>query len=149
MATTTATVSISSSDLMAGSALSINASSTLMKTGLTTGLEVLEMGKNTLPVAGDGTSEHLALFEGGVHADDRDQAAYVYLCNNATDDTYYIEVTLHDTVIGRLYAGDWMFMPYSQGDNVAELNLEAEGGTCPYEYALFASSKTLLASDQA
>jgi len=145
MATTTATVSISSSDLMPGSNLSINASSTLMKTGLTTGLEVVEMGKNTLTVA----DSHKALYEGGVAAADRDQASWVYICNSATDDTYYIEVTLHDTVIGSLYAGDWMFMPYSQGDNAAELNLEAEGGTCPYEYALFATSKTLLDSDQA
>ena len=149
MATTTATVSISSADLQKGNTLSINASSTLTKTGLTTGLDVIEVGKNTLPVAGDATSEHLALFQGGVHTDDRDQSSYVYLCNNATDDTYYIEVTLHDTVIGRLYAGDWMFMPYNQGDAVAELNLEAEGGTCPYEYALFATSKMLLASSQA
>ena len=38
MATTTATVSISSSDLT-GSPLSINASSTLMAAGLTTGLK--------------------------------------------------------------------------------------------------------------
>ena len=41
MATTTATVSISSSDLQPGSALSLNASSTLMQTGLTTGLELI------------------------------------------------------------------------------------------------------------
>tara|TARA_R100000808_G_C2127535_1_gene137479 strand:+ start:476 stop:925 length:450 start_codon:yes stop_codon:yes gene_type:complete len=149
MATTTATVSISSSDLIPGSNISINGSSTLMKTGLTTGLDVLEIGKNTLAVAGDGSSDHLALFEGGVHADEQDQAAYLYMCNNATDPTYYIEVTLHDTVIGRLYAGDWMFMPYSQGDNVAELNLEAEGGTQTYEYALFATAKMLLESNQA
>ena len=39
MATTTATVSITSSDLTPGSALAISASSTLMKTGLTTGME--------------------------------------------------------------------------------------------------------------
>ena len=38
MATTTASVSISSSDLTPGSNLSINASSTLMKTGLTTAI---------------------------------------------------------------------------------------------------------------
>jgi hypothetical protein len=145
MATTTATVSISSSDLIPGGNISINGSSTLMKTGLTTGLDVLEMGKNIITVS----DSHKALFQGGVAAADRDQAAYVYLCNNATDDTYHIEVTIHDTVVGRLYAGDWMFMPYSQGDNVAELNIEAEGGSCEYDYALFATSKALLDSSQA
>ena len=40
MATTTATVSISSSDLQPGNNLSINASSTLMQTGLTAGLGI-------------------------------------------------------------------------------------------------------------
>ena len=51
MATTTATVSITSSDLQPGQNLSINASSTLMKTGLTTGMDVIRMGKNTLATA--------------------------------------------------------------------------------------------------
>jgi len=145
MATTTATVSINSTDLQVGNQLSINASTTLMQTGLTTGLEIMEVGKNNLTVA----DSHKALYEGGVAAADRDQASYVYLCNDATEDTSYIEVGIHDTIVGRLYAGDWMFMPYAQGDNAAEISIEAEGGTCPYQYAIFATSKTLLDSDQA
>ena len=140
MATTTATVSISSSDLQPGSNLSINASSTLMKTGLTTGMDIVRMGKNTLTVA----DAAKVLHEGGVDADDRDQACFVYLCNNATDDTYYLLVTINATLVGRLYAGDWMWMPYSQGDNAAELNIEAEGGTCEYEYAIFSTVETPL-----
>jgi len=145
MATTTAGVSISSSDLQLGNRLSINATSTLMKTGLTTGLEIMEMGKNSLTVA----ASHKALYEGGVAAADRDQASYIYLCNDATEDTYYIEVVIHDTIMGRLYAGDWMFMPYAQGDTDSEISIEAEGGTCPYQYAIFSTIKTLLDSTQA
>ena len=145
MATTTATVSVNSTDLQVGNQLSINASTTLMQTGLTTGLEIMEVGKHNLTVA----DSHKALYEGGVAAADRDQAAYVYLCNDATEDTSYIEVGIHDTIVGRLYAGDWMFMPYAQGDAAAEISIEAEGGTCPYQYAIFATSKTLLDSDQA
>ena len=140
MATTTASVAISSSDLQVGNTLSINASSTLMQSGLTTGLEIMDMGKSEL-ATGDSSK---ALHEGGVAAADRDQACWVYLCNNATDDTFYILVTINTTTVGRLYAGDWMWMPYAQGDNAAELNLEAEGGTCPYEYAIFSTAKTLL-----
>ena len=48
MATTTASVSISSADLMSGGGLSINASSTLMKSGLTTGMELMEMGNHSI-----------------------------------------------------------------------------------------------------
>ena len=106
MATTTATVSINSSDLQPGNTLSINASTTLMQTGLTTGLEIMDMGKSELTVA----HSHKKLRDALGTAD---TANYVYLCNNATDDTFYIEVVLHDTVIGRLYAGDWMFTPWN------------------------------------
>ena len=141
MATTTATVNISSSDLQPGSPLSINATSTLMKTGLTTGLEIMDMGKSSVTVANSHKKLRDAL--GTV-----DTANYMYLCNNATDDTYYIEVVLHDTVIGRLYAGDWMFTPWSMSDAVAEWSIEAEGGTCPYEYAFFCSTYELADSAQ-
>jgi len=141
MATTTATVSISSSDLQPGHNLSINASSTLMQAGLTTGLEIMDMGKSELTVAHGDKSLELALGTA-------DTANYLYLCNNATDDTYYIQVVLHDTVIGRLYAGDWMFTPWNMSDTVAEWGIEAEGGTCPYEYAIFKSTWTLPDSAQ-
>jgi len=145
MATTTATVSISSSDLMSGNPLSINATSTLMKTGLTTGMELMDMGKGSLTTA----DSHKALKAASAVTADHDTANWFYLCNKATDDTFYIEVVLHDTVIGRLYAGDWMFTPWSQSDDAAEWQIEAEGGTCPYEYAFFKSAETLVDGSQA
>ena len=141
MATTTATVSISSSDLQPGQHLSINASSTLMQTGLTTGLEIMDMGKSSIAVA----DVHKKLRDALGTAD---TANYMYLCNNATDDTFYLQVVLHDTVIGRLYAGDWMFTPWNMSDAVAEWSIEAEGGTCPYEYAFFCSTYVLADSAQ-
>ena len=55
MATTTATVSISSSDLMPGSPLSITANTVLTKAGVTTGLTQIEIepqgGTNTIEYA--------------------------------------------------------------------------------------------------
>ena len=145
MATTTATVSISSSDLQPGNSLSINASSTLMQTGLTTGLEIMDMGRSELTVANSHKALHEALPAGDPTYN---TANYMYLCNSATDDTYYIEVVLHDTVIGRLYAGDWMFTPWNMSDADAEWSIEAEGGTCPYEYAFFKSTYELPDSTQ-
>jgi len=140
MATTTATVSISSSDLTPGSNLSISASTTCMKAGLTTGLELMEMGRGNLLVADGSKSLKLATAAGD------DGASKVYICNNATDDTYYINVDIHDQRLGRLYAGDWTFFPWSQTDVVAELVIEAEGGTCPYEWAIFKEGETLVAA---
>ena len=139
MATTTATVSISSSDIVPGSPVSISASTTCMKAGLTTGLEKMEMGKNTLTVAEGSTSLKLATAAGA------DGAGKVYLCNNATDDTFYLRLDLHDTIVGRLYAGDWLFIPWSQNDDTNELVIEAVGGSCPYEYAIFKEDETRVA----
>ena len=124
MATTTATVSISSSDLIPGSALNINASTTCMKAGLTTGLELMEMGNGKL-LTGDASKSLQTL----PTAAGNDGASKLYLCNNATDDTYYIDVDVHDQNMGRLYAGDWMFIPWSMTDTVAQIVIEAEGGT--------------------
>ena len=115
-----------------------------MQTGLTTGLEIMDMGASTLMLGDD--DQHVALHEALGTAD---TSNYVYLCNNSTDDTYYIEVGLHDTIIGHLYAGDWMFMPWNMSDADAEISIESKLGNNKYEYAIFKSTYTLPASDQA
>jgi len=140
MATTTATVSLSSNDLQSGGNLAINASTTCMKAGLTTGLDKMEMGKNTLTVADGSTSLKLATAAGD------DGASKVYLCNNATDDAFYIRLDLHDTIVGRLYAGDWLFIPWSQNDTTNELVIQAINGSCPYEYAIFKEDETAVSA---
>ena len=144
MATTTATVSISSSDLIPGGNISINGTSTLMKAGLTTGLDMMESGKGILTVAA--SNNGVVLKE--ATAAGENTAAKVYICNNATDDTYYIIIKIHDTILGRLYAGDWCLFPWSQGGTATgsdEISLEAEGGTCPYEWAIFKEGETMVA----
>ena len=134
MATTTASVSISSSDLQPGNSLSINASSTLMKAGLTTGMELMEMGAGKLTQASGADALHEAL--GTV-----DSANWVYICNSSTDDQQYMKIGIHDTVIGNLGAGEWLWMPWNMGTADNEINIEAEAsGTIPYDYAIFKSA---------
>ena len=140
MATTTATVSISSSDLTPGSNLSINASSTLMKTGLTTGMELMEMGNAELIAATE-----YQLFADGPATDNG--AYWIYICNNSTDDTYYTDIKIHETTIGRLQAGDWMWMPWNASDGDAEIEVEGQVGTNKIEYALFKTAWTLPAAE--
>ena len=140
MATTTATISISS-DIMPGSPLSISASSTLMKTGITTGMELMEMGN--AEIAQDYEPQ---LFADGPATDNG--AYFIYICNTTTDDTtYYIEYKIHETVIGRLYAGDWMFVPYNASDGDAEIEVKALTGINKIEYAMFKTAWTLPAAD--
>ena len=137
MATTTATVSITSADLMPGMALSISATSTLMQTGTTTGLELVDMGAGKLTEASAADALHEALGTA-------DTANWVYICNNSTDESQYIKIGIHETLIGNLGAGEWLWMPWNMGDTVAEINIEAETtGTIPYEYAIFKSTYTL------
>jgi len=137
MATTTAAVSITSEDLMPGMPLAINAISTLMQTGTTTGLELVDIGYGKLTEASSADSLHEALGT-------LDTANWVYICNNSTDQSQYIKVGIHDTVIGNLGAGEWLWMPWNMGTADNEINIEAEtSGTIPYDYAIFKSTYTL------
>tara|TARA_Y100001963_G_scaffold100872_1_gene138781 strand:+ start:214 stop:642 length:429 start_codon:yes stop_codon:yes gene_type:complete len=137
MATTTASITISSSDLQPGNSLSINGTSELMQTGLTTGLELVEMGNAKVTVGGP--TEH-ALIEALGTAD---SSNYLYLCNTSTEDAYYLEVGIHETVLGYLGAGDWMFIPWNNGDTAAEIEVQAINGTNTLEYAVFKTAWTL------
>ena len=140
MATTTATVSITSNDLIPGSSLSINGSSTLMKAGLTTGLTQLRTGYESIAT---GTEFRLGPLATEMSGSAHDIASWVYICNKATDDTLYIDWGIHETMIGRLYAGDWMFIPWNASDNDAEIEIQAQGGTNIIEYCLFNSDVIL------
>tara|TARA_R110002020_G_scaffold40776_4_gene120368 strand:+ start:1631 stop:2056 length:426 start_codon:yes stop_codon:yes gene_type:complete len=137
MATTTATVSITSADLMPGMPLAISASTTLNQTGTTTGLELMDMGAGHLTEASATDSLQEALGTA-------DSSNWVYICNNSTNDDQYMKIGIHETVIGNLGAGEWLWMPWNMGDSDAEINIEAEpSGTIPYEYAIFKSTYTL------
>ena len=76
-----------------------------------------------------------------------DKAAKLFFVNKSTNPEHYIDIDLHDTNIGRLYAGDWMFIPFGMNDVASEFVIEAEpaGATCHYEFALFQEPQTLVA----
>tara|TARA_R110001592_G_scaffold44985_2_gene144078 strand:- start:1277 stop:1705 length:429 start_codon:yes stop_codon:yes gene_type:complete len=138
---TTCTLNLNSD--MLSSPINISASTTLTKAELTTDLELIEMGKGTIAETdGSKTAEF-----GLPTALGADKAAKLFFVNKSTDPTYYIDIDLHDTNIGRLYAGDWMFIPYGMNDTASEFVIEAEpsGAICPYEFALFQEPQTLVA----
>ena len=137
MATTTATISITSPDLTPGMPLAINASTTINQTGLATGLELVDVGAGKLTQASGADALHEALGT-------LDTSNWIYLCNNSTDINQYIKIGIHETVIGNLGAGEFLWMPWNMGDTAAEINIEAEtSGTIPYEFAIFKSTYTL------
>jgi len=134
---TTATISISSPDLLPGGSLSINASATLTKAGVTADLDQKESGVIKLAT---GTEFRLGPLATEMSGDVHDIGSYIYICNNTTEDaTRYIDWGINETMIGRLYAGDWMFIPWNASDDAAEIEIEAQGGTNIIEYCFFNS----------
>ena len=112
MATTTAAITLTSADLLTD-ALSLSATNTLYKAGTTVGLDqTTGMASAYLtattridifpPIIEDGTS--LRAFNG--------KSSWVYICNKSADEGEYALVTIGGINIGRLYAGDFLWMPW-------------------------------------
>tara|TARA_R100001440_G_scaffold52117_2_gene72012 strand:+ start:738 stop:1175 length:438 start_codon:yes stop_codon:yes gene_type:complete len=134
---TTAQIEIASLDLLPGGSLNISANTTLTKAGVTADLDQKESGVIKLATGTEFRLGPLATeMSGGAH----DIASYIYICNNTTEDTTrYIDWGINETMIGRLYAGDWMFIPWNASDDAAEIEIEAQGGTNIIEYCFFNS----------
>ena len=146
MATTTATISLNSADLLSDN-LSLSATVNLNKGDTTgTGLDQFRMERFILPT-GD---NQVDLIEATTAASE--DANYVYLCNKNTDETHYVIVSLYDVVVGRLYAGDWMFMPWDSdvvavGAGGSAIEVRAYVADATLEYCLFHNGETRVASD--
>jgi hypothetical protein len=65
------------------------------------------------------------------------KASKLFVKNHSIDETYYIAITQNAQAIGRLYAGDWMFIPADFHDAAADIAITSNGGTNKIEYALF------------
>ena len=137
MATTTAAVTLSS-DLMSAN-ISVSASSTLMKAGTTAdGLDQIEYAVVEIP-----TGDEYDLIANTPTAT---KASKLYVKNHSIDETYFVSITQNAQAIGKLYGGDWMFIPADFHDAAADIAITSNGGTNKIEYALFHEGTTLLAT---
>jgi hypothetical protein len=132
---TTATFTLTSADI-AGDPVNVSKTATCTKAGATTDLDQTT-GLNRVHLRS--TVNKVLL---GANAEGNDLAAKVYIINKATDPSLYVTVTINAQTIGKLYAGDWMFFPWSQTDTAADIevaatNWTASTGDIPIEYALF------------
>ena len=126
MATTTAAITLTSDDLLTD-ALSLSATNTLYKAGTTVGLDqTTGMTKayltatqqvDILPVLQDNSSA------GPVFAG---KSSWVYICNDSEDETEYAIIKVSGNVIGKLYAGDFMWMPWSMAEDADGDNKHAD-----------------------
>ena len=138
MATTTATLTLSSSDLLSD-ALSVSATQTLYKAGTTTGLDGIQYEK--LEVAAGTQYDMIDATAAGAN-----KANKVYVANKHTDETKYVEIYIAALQIGRLYAGDWMFIPLEAAAATQDVSVKAITAAQEIEFALIHEGKTLVAS---
>ena len=137
MATTTAAVTLTS-DLLSDN-MSVTASTTCMKAGTTAdGLDQMEYAYVNLV-----TGDEYDLIAATPTAS---KASKLYLKNHSTDETYFIAITQNSQAIGKLYGGDWMFIPADFHDAAGDIAITANGGTNKICYALFHEGITLNAS---
>tara|TARA_R100001510_G_C7625052_1_gene185067 strand:+ start:39 stop:371 length:333 start_codon:yes stop_codon:yes gene_type:complete len=108
-----------------------------MKDGTTAdGLDQMEYGYVNLP-----TGDEYDLIGATPNAN---KANKLYLKNHSIDETLFISIRIHGQAVGRLYGGDWMFIPADFHDGDADIQLTANGGTNKLCYALFHEGTTLV-----
>ena len=138
MATITASIRLSSRDMM-DNAVAITNTATLTKAGNDTGLsettglarKKTSSGSNTILLdTNDTTGSDVTA----------SKAAKVYIknINERGDGTKYVTILLEDTEIGRLYGGDWMFMPWDATGSGKDIEFTASDTTeTTIEYICF------------
>lgn len=112
MATTTVTLSVTSGDLT-GDALALSSTTNINKAGTTTGLD------QTTGVARKffaSTQSNTALIAAADYTDDK--AHKVYIKNTSNVATENLIVTIESQLLGRLYAGDFMFIPFNGDQDI-------------------------------
>tara|TARA_R110000803_G_scaffold198927_1_gene262814 strand:+ start:332 stop:733 length:402 start_codon:yes stop_codon:yes gene_type:complete len=127
MATTTATLTLSSADLTSDS-LSLTASTTLYKAGTTIGLDqTTGLSKKVYAAA----QTNATLISAGTYADDTAGRVYIKNVGSSTTEFFTISIASGNSIIGRLYGGDWLFIPY-EGEE--DIDISSTGTSMELEY---------------
>tara|TARA_R100001129_G_C5153756_1_gene199673 strand:- start:67 stop:471 length:405 start_codon:yes stop_codon:yes gene_type:complete len=131
MATTTATIVISSTDLLSDQ-LALTSTATLTQAGNSTGLTGTEgLARKTVT----GGHAQYTLFDGSAFT--ADKAHKLYLKNLSTTASEYFLITVNSEDVGRLYAGDWALIPWSAHDNDNDIKIDPSAADMTLEYMLF------------
>ena len=130
MATTTAKITITSSDLIDSQTLSLAASSDLTDEGTATGT-VNTSGLARKKFTGTGA---ITLFDGDAYGTGSHK---LYVRNLETDVTKYFEIKVNAEIVGRIYAGDWVFLPWRAAADTNDIIVTSGGANQSLEYMLF------------
>jgi len=111
MATTTATITLASTDLLTDE-LSLASTATLTTAGTSTGVtQASGLSRKTTSAASAAAIQAVNLYRAGDYT--ANGSNKVYIKNTSTTAAEYFTVHVDQEELGRLYAGDWMFMPWN------------------------------------
>tara|TARA_R100001082_G_scaffold43586_1_gene23148 strand:+ start:146 stop:550 length:405 start_codon:yes stop_codon:yes gene_type:complete len=131
MATTTATITLSSTDLLSDE-LALSTTATLTQAGNSTGLTGAQ-GLSRKKVSG--SHAQYTLFDGDDYT--ANKAHKLYLKNTSTNAAEYFEIEVNSEQIGRLYAGDWAFFPWMANASTNDIKIDPSANDMTLEYMLF------------
>ena len=132
MATTTATVTINSTDLLTDE-ISLSTTCTLTNPGGSNGLT----GTGGLGRKTTSSSSQYILFDADDYPSGAAKAHKIYLKNTSASAGEYFTLTHNAEEIGRLYAGDWAFFPWNNHDGAADIKITpSESTSMTLEYML-------------
>jgi len=132
MATTTATITLSSTDLLSDE-LALTTTATLTGAGNSTGLT----GTSGLGRKTTSSSSQYILFDADDYPSGAAKAHKIYLKNTSASAGEYFTLTHNAEDIGRLYAGDWAFFPWNNHDGAADIKITpSESTSMTLEYML-------------
>ena len=110
MATTTATLTLTSADILTDS-LALTTTATLTEAGGDTGLTQCEIGRKTTSANAADNIQATNLYRAQDYTTNGGNK--VYLKNTSTTPAEYFTVHIDQEEMGRLYAGDWAFFPWN------------------------------------
>lgn len=120
MPTTTATLTLNSADLT-GDALALSTTATLTKAESTVGLDQTTGVARKIYSAATTADNIVAAAD---YTDDKAHKVYIKNLSTSQDEFVTIEVGATNVQLGRLYGGDWAFMPWD-GTNDIDIDTSA------------------------
>jgi len=130
MATTTATITLSGTDLLSDE-LALTSTATLTTAGASTGLVGTSgLGRKKLA---SGHAQYV-LFDGDAYANG---AHKVYLKNTSTTAAEYFTIEINSEQMGKLYAGDWCLFPWEANADTNDIKIDPSADDMVLEYMLF------------
>jgi hypothetical protein len=118
MATTTATITINSSDLLTDE-LSLSSVATLTQAGNSTGIvEATGLSRRSFTYGSEAAIDTTTLLRANDYT--TNGANKVYMKNMSATPAEYFTVWIDQEEMGRLYAGDWCLFPWGASDGTEE-----------------------------